>query len=450
MKLLAATGMLGSGFREESIVAGIARGAEMIGCDAGSTDFGPHLLATGLAPFSRTAIKRDVAVMLRHALAARIPVVIGSAGGSGSAAGVCMMREVVAEIALEHGLRARIALVGAEQPADRIRGLNATGRIVPLAPSAPLADDTIDSALHIVAMMGPEPIQAALSEGADVVIAGRSSDAAVFAAMPLARGLPPAVCWHAAKILECGAAAVAQRAAPDSMMGDLDHGGFAITPMRSDYRCTPQSVASHVLYENADPFRLVEPPGVLDTSAARYDAVDDRTVRVSGSTFTPATAYSIKLEAAALAGYSTVLFGAVRDPLILRQLDGWLAQLDENVGRRLRELSLDGSHRIVTRVYGRDGVMGELEPHPVFEGHEAVILWEVISASQEHSHAIAASLSHMAVHNPIAEWHGLISGLAYPFAPAEIDRGPVYEFTMNHIVTPVDPLELFSIDMVTL
>ncbi|HWF57902.1 MAG TPA: aldehyde dehydrogenase, partial [Candidatus Dormibacteraeota bacterium] len=94
----------------------------------------------------------------------------------------------------------------------------------------------------------------------------------------------------------------------------------------------------------------------------------------------------------------------------------------------------------------RDGVMGTLEPHPQLEGHEAVILWEVISGSQELSHGIAASLSHMAVHNPIPQWHGLISGLAYPFAPSEIDRGRVYEYTMNHVVVPVDPLELFRLE----
>ena len=31
-------------------------------------------------------------------------------------------------------------------------------------------------------------------------------------------------------------------------------------------RCTPQSVAAHTLYENADPYTLVESGGVLDTT----------------------------------------------------------------------------------------------------------------------------------------------------------------------------------------
>jgi hypothetical protein len=36
--LVSATGMLGSGFRAESLDKAISLGARMIGCDAGSTD----------------------------------------------------------------------------------------------------------------------------------------------------------------------------------------------------------------------------------------------------------------------------------------------------------------------------------------------------------------------------------------------------------------------------
>jgi len=69
----------------------------------------------------------------------------------------------------------------------------------------------------------------------------------------------------------------------------------------------------------------------------------------------------------------------------------------------------DRPYEIVTRVYGRDGVMGALEPQRrVIDGvggHEAFILWDVISESQELSRTIATSLSHLAVHNPIPKWY---------------------------------------------
>jgi len=96
----------------------------------------------------------------------------------------------------------------------------------------------------------------------------------------------------------------------------------------------------------------------------------------------------------------------------------------------------------MTRVYGRDAVMGPFEPDPR-PGHEVGILWEVIASTQSLAHSVAASLSHMALHNPVPKWDGLISGVAFPFAPPEVDRGPVYEFSLNHLAFPTAPTSLF-------
>jgi hypothetical protein len=289
-------------------------------------------------------------------------------------------------------------------------------------------------------MMGVEPIQQALTTGAQVIVAGRSSDTSIFAALPLLEGCDPAVVWHMAKILECGAAAVAVRTAPDCMMAVLHEDSFDVFPLREDYRCTPQSVASHTVYENADPFELKEPSGTLRTNKARYEAISDRAVRVSGSEFVHDPEYTIKLEGVREVGYSTILMGGVRDPYILTRLDSWLARLDDNIRTRIRNTVGERAYEIVTRVYGCDGVMGALEPHRgSVGGHEAFILWDVISESQELSRTIATSLSHLAVHNPIPKWHGLISGVAFPYSPPEIDRGPVYEFHLNHVLVPDRP-----------
>src|ERR1700739_4197022 len=77
--LVSATGMLGSGFRAESLDKAISLGARMIGCDAGSTDPGPGPLATGTWLFSAAAGKRDPEIMMTCAIKAGIPLIIGSA-----------------------------------------------------------------------------------------------------------------------------------------------------------------------------------------------------------------------------------------------------------------------------------------------------------------------------------------------------------------------------------
>jgi Acyclic terpene utilisation family protein AtuA len=447
--LVSATGMLGSGFRADSLDKAIALGARMIGCDAGSTDPGPGPLATGTCMFSAAAVKRDTEIMMTRAITAGIPLVIGSAGTSGSDAGLAWMVDIVREVAREQNLHFKLGVIHSELSREVVRRHLNDGRARALPPSAPLSGADIDSATHIVGMMGVEPFQKALTAGAQIVVAGRSSDTSIFAALPLLEGYAPAVVWHMAKILECGAAAVAVRTAPDCMMAVLHEDSFDVFPLREDYYCTPQSVASHTLYENADPFELKEPSGTLRTHAARYEAISERAVRVSGSEFVPDPEYTIKLEGVRQVGYSTILMGGVRDPYILAQLDSWLAQLDDNIKTRIRNTVGARPYEIVTRVYGRDGVMGALEPQRANSknhgvgGHEVFILWDVISPSQELSRTIATSLSHLAVHNPIPKWHGLISGVAFPYSPPEIDRGPVYEFHLNHVLVPDSATSLF-------
>lgn len=442
--LVSATGMLGSGFRAESIDKAIELGARMIGCDAGSTDPGPGPLATGACMFSKAAVKRDTEIMMTRALKAGIPMIVGSSGTSGSDEGLAWMLDIVREIARDNSLHGKLAAIHSELSPDTVRRHLRDGRARPLPPSQPLTEGDIDAATHIVGMMGVEPIQEALKGGAQIVVAGRSSDTSIFSALPLMEGYKPAVVWHMAKILECGAAAVAVRTAPDSMMAVLHEDSFDVFPLRDDFRCTPQSVASHTLYENADPFDLKEPSGTLRTNNARYEAISDRAVRVSGSEFVHDPEYTIKLEGVRRVGYSTIVMGGVRDPYILGEMDSWLAQLDDSIRTRIRNTIGNRPYEIVTRVYGRDGVMGSLEPlRDSVGGHEAFILWDVISESQELSRSIATSLSHMAVHNPIPKWNGLISGVAFPYSPPEIDRGPVYEFHLNHVLVPDSPTSLF-------
>src|SRR6516164_2384925 len=204
-----------SGFRAESLDKAIALGVRMVGCDAGSTDPGPGPLATGTCMFSTAAVKRDTEIMMTRAIDAGIPLIIGSAGTSGSDAGLAWMVNIVREIARKHDLHFKLAVIHSELSQEVVRRHLRDGRVRALPPSAPLSDADINAATHIVGMMGVEPIQQALTAGAQIIVGGRSSDTSIFAALPLLEGYAPAVVWHMAKILECGAAAVAVRTAPD-------------------------------------------------------------------------------------------------------------------------------------------------------------------------------------------------------------------------------------------
>jgi hypothetical protein len=316
---LAATGMLGTGFSEDSLERAMAARPDFIGCDAGSADPGPFYLGSGLSQASRAAVKRDLRLILRAARAAKIPALIGSAGTAGGEPHLAFTREILEEVAREEGLSFKLAVIHAELDRLYLKEKLRRGRIRPLYPALPLDEETLDRAVRVVAQMGAEPFMAALAAGAEVVLAGRASDTAIFAALPLLRGLPPGPVWHAAKILECGAAAVEQRLYPDCLMAWVDGEGFVVEPPNPRMRCTPASVAAHTLYENPDPFRLYEPSGMLDTSGARYLAVSDRAVRVTGSRFVPAEVYTVRLEGAEYVGHRYVVVAGIRDPVVLRR-----------------------------------------------------------------------------------------------------------------------------------
>jgi ribosome modulation factor len=448
IRILSATGMLGSGFREETLKRAMTLQPHFIGADSGSTDPGPHYLGSSETHFSDSAYGRDLRLMLLAGRAAKIPVIVGSACTAGNDDQLARLVRITRDIARVEKLTFKLAVIHSEQTKDYLKTKLRQGRIRPLANAPKLDEAVIDRSAHIVGMCGIEPYIEALQSGAEVIIAGRSSDTSIFAAMPVMQGFNPATVWHAAKILECGAACVVLRKYPDCMFATLNNDGFVVEPPNSEYRCDPASVASHNLYENSTPYELVEPSGVLNTFAAKYEAVSDRAVRVSGSTFAPAARYTVKLEGAELAGYQSLIIGAVRDPIILRQFDSWLEGLINAAKDRIAAVfgaGIDSKYRLDVRVFGKNAAMGPLESETSI-GHELGVLFQVTADSQELAIALMKSVGHIAVHYPVPEWTGLITSIAYPYSPAELHRGACYRFNLNHVVEPDSPLEMFPIE----
>lgn len=287
---------------------------------------------------------------------------------------------------------------------------------------------------------------AALADGADLILCGRATDTSIYAAYPLLHGAAPGPTWHAAKILEGGSAIATQRLWPDSVFCRLDSDGFTVEPLAPEMACTPASVAVQVLHENASPYRLREPGGTLDTHEAVYAAESQRAVRVTGSRFEPAETYTIKLEAAELLGYETIVLAGIRDPIIIRQMDQWLAAAREALLKRTVAIfgsDAAASVQIQFRIFGKNAVMGALEPITDAHPHEIALAMEIIAPSQHVATGVAKVGWHLLAHFPVPEWTGMITSIAMPYNPPELERGPVYGFTLNHTVAPEDPLELF-------
>jgi hypothetical protein len=445
IRILSPTGVIGAGFKVASFERGIALKPHFIACDAGSTDSGPAALGSGKPKLSREAVKRDLHYLLLGSRQLEIPLIIGSCGTSGRDVGVDWMVEITTEIAREENLHFKLATIKAEQAPEYLKKRYREGRIKPLFP-APAIDEGMFERSHIVGMMGIEPIVAALEKGAQVVLAGRASDTSLFAAIPCMMGAHHGLTWHAAKIIECGAACAVNPGA-DSLFVHLYDDHYDVETLDLENQLTPQSVAAHTLYENSDPFFIPEPSGVLCTENCVYTALSERAVRVSGAEYRPAKTYTIKLEGAELAGYQTIIIGGIRDAVIIRRLPELLPFAQKYFNAKILDIfqgKLDpATVDIRYRIYGMDGVLGEFEPLAGQFGHEVGVLITITAPTQELATKISTFVAHASSHLPIPEYHGLISSIAYPFSPPEIERGPVYRFSINHVVEPDDPHEMF-------
>jgi hypothetical protein len=446
IKAVAATGQLGTGFKAHTL-AKAAIGADFIGCDAGSSDPGPYYLGAGSTQASDEAVARDLELMIAEGIKHDIPVLVGSAGTAGARPHLDRTVEIIRRLAAKNRWHFPLAAIDSELPAGRVTRAYRDGALTPLNGAPEISEESIGAAEHIVAMQGPECFIDALQQGAKVVIAGRTSDTSIFAAIPMMRGIPEGIAFHAAKILECGAASVVERKYPDSMVALLDADGFTVDPPNPDMACTPQSVASHTFYETADPFRLVEPNGTLVTTDAVYTAVSDRAVRVTGSTFETTTDYTVKLEASTLLGYRTIVLAGVRDPLVVNQIDRFVNTTNSVIqGKVSDSLGLVGDeYQIRWNIYGKNGTLGPFEPENHVTGHEVALLIDIVAKDQRTAQAIGSVAWHTALHQPISEYSGLVSHLAFPVSPPAISAGPVYEFSINHVMHIDKPSDTYTL-----
>lgn len=441
IRMLAPTAILGYGFPLASFERGMAAKPHVIGVDAGSTDPGPYYLGKGKSFTNRAAVKRDLQIILKEAVPAGIPVVIGTAGGSGARAHVRWTEEIIEEIAREESLRFTMAVISAELDKEEVARLWEAGKITPLEAVPPLSKEAILSSARIVGQIGLEPVCRALEGGAQVVLAGRAYDPVCFAALPVLEGYDPGLALHAGKILECAAIASEPGSGRDSMLGILRKDHFLLKTLNPARRCTCQSVAAHTLYEKSDPFHLHGPGGTLDLTETRYEQVDESTVKVTGTRFVPAD-YTIKLEGARLAGYRTISIAGVRDPVMIEKIEEILGEVREHVADNFHELR---GYFLHFHLYGKNGVMGDLEPSPR-AAHELGIIIEAVAATQEEADAVVSFARSTLLHLGYPGRISTAGNLAFPYSPSDFSVGEVYEFSVYHLLSCEDPLKYFPVE----
>lgn len=443
--ILSPCGILGYGFPEKSFDLAIQQKPDFIVVDAGSTDAGPHKLGAGVAIVSRMAAKKDLSLLLKGAKAQSIPLIIGSAGGSGARVHTEWTLDIIHEILAEMNWQPRLAVIWADIPNEEILRAQAEGKVTKMSENVPdLTEESLLSTNGVVAQMGAEPILKALEAKAQVIVCGRAYDPAPFAAAGIFRGHDAALCYHLGKILECGALCCEPGSAKDCILGILEDDGFEVVSANPDRKCTPVSIAAHTFYEKDHPYLLYGPGILLDLSSCKFEDLGEGKVRVSGSKLIRQP-YTVKMEGARPVAYRTFVIAGIRDPLLIAQLDTVEKEVEKSVRAYYKDIP-EKDYEIRFYHYGKDGVMGALEPNDTVP-HEIGLMFEVIAKTQDLANAVCASVRSTYLHYGYPGRKATAGNLAFPFAPSDVPFGKVFAFSVYHLLSVDDPCRLFPMEI---
>jgi hypothetical protein len=241
---------------------------------------------------------------------------------------------------------------------------------------ADLTFEVLDATDRIVAVAGVHPFIKALEMGADVIIGGRSSDAAVFAAPAIFESFPENIAYYAGKVLECASFCAEPYGAKESVIGTITKDDVKVTAMAPFQRCTIASVAGHAMYERTNPFYEYVAGGKMDMSECVYEQYDEKTCRITNPKFVPIEGkIKVKLEGSGRIGYRYLGMAGVRDPYTIKNIDKVIEWAKSQVAERHPE----GGYELSYRIFGKNGVMGDLEPIKETKSHELLIVVEGVS-----------------------------------------------------------------------
>ncbi len=454
LKILCATGMLGRGLVESSLRRAVDNhDIAFIACDSGSNDAGPGNYAGTALGRPEGKVKEDLRTLLTIRDEQDVPLLIGSTGCPGTNQNVDRVTEFVTDIATEKQLGFTLAKIYTEVDESLLIEQINDGNIGQLSYDKTLSPDDVTTAETIVAQIGIEPYIDAVNEGADVILGGRSLDISPFAAIPIMNGYDRGITYHLAKLLECGTNTLKKAdgrgdtIGQSGVVGVLGDDYFELFPAHPDWRATVNTVRTQILHEKSDPTRIWAPEGEVDITNASYEQRDETTVRVTGSTFTETSPYTILIEGVDHVGYRTISLAGVPDPNKISSIDEIIA----NANERFHEFNTIPTDRFKkrVRVFGT-GESFIFEYSPTMEGEpgELGLVIDVIGDSQ----AIAREVNRQVTDClRKVDFTGKLSvggNVALPISTnpgKEFNAGAVYEWSIYHLLEDVPSTDIASV-----
>ena len=173
----------------------------------------------------------------------------------------------------------------------------------------------------------------------------------------------------------------------------------------------------------------------------RYEQHDERTARITGAKWIPARELRVKIEGAKKIGERYMGFVGLRDPHMVRNVDAAIEWSRTAVAKRFP----NAKYELYFHVFGRNGVLKELEPVKHTAAHELAVVVEGLAAND----ALAEKITDFAVRMFFLARIPGVKGTAGAAATTKktMKSSPGYMWNVNHTVPIDDPMELFPVHM---
>lgn len=428
-------GILGYGIPEESVKnAQDEYEIDVVAIDGGSVDAGPNYLGQDISFTNEEVVKRDLELLLDLTQEEDAPLLVGTAGGAGSKAHLNLTANYVEEIAEKYDTDLDVVKIYTDVERRLIKQNIENDEVGKLSLEEELTSEKVDDAENIVAQIGVNPFINALEKDPDLVISGRSLDVAPFAAVPIKQGMDKGLAYHFGKVMECGSQATETGSGSDSLVGIMTDDYFDLVPPNPDLKCTVESVAAHTLYEKADPYTIYTTDGETSLVNSEFEQVDERRVRVSGSEFKEHDRNSVLIEGVEKEGYRTITPAGMCDPTLIENIDdvleGSTKKVENMAGLEESQYTLD------FRRYGLDGTnLYESNAYQSGEDPDEIgVIIDALGETQEIANTVCELARSTLLHHPFEERVAIAGNLAFPFSPHDIPTGPVYNFSIYHLL----------------
>ena len=280
----------------------------------------------------------------------------------------------------------KVGVVGGDDILDRIADLRAQGVELKNMETGEPLDPILERLECANVYFGASPIVKALSQGAQIVITGRTTDTGLTLAPMIYEFGWSESDWDklaagtiAGHILECGGQASGGNFSGDwRSVPDLEHIGFPIAEAwpggeivitKHDHTggmVTVQTVSEQLVYEIGDPRSYITPDCVADFTSIRLEQVGKDRVSVSQVKGAPATSF-YKVSMAYLDGYTAIGTLTYSWPDALEKAK----RADQILRGRLKDLNLQ-FEEIRTEYLGYNSCHGRLA-HVLSDPNEVVL-----------------------------------------------------------------------------